>query len=142
MTYDKGKIYTIRCKTDDSLIYVGSTIQPLSVRWGGHKTVCNTDKHKNRLIYKAINNNWSEWYIELYEEYPCENKEQLNKREGEVIREIGSLNKKIEGRTHKEWCNDNKDKIGQYYQNRQPAILKQKKEYYLANRDKILKEKK
>ena len=35
--YTKGKIYTIRCKTDDTLIYVGSTIQPLSVRFGGHK---------------------------------------------------------------------------------------------------------
>ena len=27
--YKNGKIYTIRYKNDDSLIYVGSTIQPL-----------------------------------------------------------------------------------------------------------------
>ena len=27
--YKNGKIYTIRCKKDDTLIYVGSTTQPL-----------------------------------------------------------------------------------------------------------------
>ncbi len=142
MTYEKGKIYTIRCRTDDKLIYVGSTIQPLAVRWGGHKAVCKMEKHKNRLIYKTINENWDNWYIELYEEYPCENKEQLNKREGEVIRQIGSLNVCIPNRTTKEWRFDNKDKINQYYQDKQQDILKQKKEYYIANRDKILKSKK
>ena len=30
--YKQGKIYTVRCKTDDTLIYVGSTTQPLSER--------------------------------------------------------------------------------------------------------------
>ena len=37
--YKRGKIYTIRCKYDDSLIYVGSTIQPLSVRMGAHRSI-------------------------------------------------------------------------------------------------------
>jgi len=31
--YKNGKIYTIRHKNDDSLIYVGSTVQPLFKRW-------------------------------------------------------------------------------------------------------------
>jgi len=140
--YSKSKIYTIRCKTDDNLIYVGSTIQPLAVRFGGHKAVCNTEKHKNRLIYKTINNDFTNWYIELYELYPCNNKEELLKREGEIIREIGTLNVCIPNRTHKEWRDDNKDKIYLYYQNKQEAILKQKKVYYIANRDKILRNKK
>ena len=40
------------------------------------------------------------FYIELYEEYPCENIEQLRKREGEIIRELKpTLNKRIEDRT-------------------------------------------
>jgi hypothetical protein len=30
--YKNGKIYTIRCKNDDTLIYVGSTTQPLFKR--------------------------------------------------------------------------------------------------------------
>ena len=35
---------------------------------------------------------WTEWYIELYENYPCANIEEILKRENEVIREIGTLN--------------------------------------------------
>ena len=41
--------------------------------------------------------------MELYEEFSCENKEQLNKREGEITRKIGTLNKRIEARTQKEY---------------------------------------
>jgi hypothetical protein len=37
------------------------------------------------------------WYIELNEDCPCERKEQLTQREGQVIREIGTLNKRIKG---------------------------------------------
>ncbi len=44
-----------------------------------------------------------DWYIEKWK-FPCENKEQLNKREeGEMIREIGTVNKQIAGRTYKEY---------------------------------------
>ena len=31
--YNNGKIYTIRCRDDNNLIYVGSTVQPLYKRW-------------------------------------------------------------------------------------------------------------
>ncbi len=46
-------------------------------------------------------NNINDWYIELYEDYPTTNKEKLLKRESELIREIGTLNKIIAGRTKK-----------------------------------------
>ena len=125
--YTKGKIYTIRCKTDDTLIYVGSTIQPLSVRFGAHKVTSNHAKYQYNLLYRNINNNWDNWYIELYEENPCENKEQLGKREGEVIRLIGTLNSAIAGRTRKEWRHDNKDKISE----QQKQLYEANKEYRL-----------
>ncbi len=67
--YSKGKIYTIRCQTDATFIYVGSTIQPLSKRWGQHKS--KSLLHPDILIYESINNDWDNWYIELYELYPC-----------------------------------------------------------------------
>ena len=140
--YNKGKIYTIRSKTDDTLIYVGSTIQQLSVRIGGHKIKSRDIKYQNRLIYKTINNNWDDWYIELYEEYPCENKEQLCKREGEVISEIGTLNTRIECRTLKEYTEDNKDKITikqkTYRENNKDKSRKYFKERYEQNKDEIL----
>jgi hypothetical protein len=138
--YTKGKIYTIRCRTDDTLIYVGSTIQPLSVRFGGHKATSNRAKYQYNLLYRNINNNWDNWYIELYEENSCENKEQLGKREGEVIRLIGTLNSAIAGRTRKEWRYDNKDKISEqqkqlYEANKEKRLIYQKQ--YYNNKKKI-----
>ena len=116
--YKNGKIYTIRYKNDDSLIYVGSTIQPLFKRWHQHKVCLNNEKNKeyHKLLYKKIREtNIEDWYIELYEEFSCESKEQLNQREGEVIRKIGTLNKLIAGRTKVEYIEDNKDKIEKWF---------------------------
>ena len=74
--YKQGKIYTIRCNTDDTLIYLGSTTEALSTRMARHRydsinkpTIC---------IYQYIND-WNDWCIDLYENYPYENKEHLNK---------------------------------------------------------------
>jgi hypothetical protein len=124
--YSKGKIYTIRCRTNDTLIYVGSTIQSLAVRWGAHKVDSKKNNQKNRVIYTTINNEWNKWYIELYELYPCNTKEELHRKEGEIIREIGTLNCKIAGRTDKEYRENNKE-----------DILKKSKEYYENNKDKF-----
>ncbi len=72
--YSKGKIYTIKNKNDENLIYVGSSIEEyLSKRFQKHKS------HKCCSLYMYINepnNNttWDDWYNELYEEYRCENK--------------------------------------------------------------------
>ena len=49
--YKNGKIYTIRYKNDDCLIYVGSTIQPLFKRWHQHKACLNNEKIKNIINY-------------------------------------------------------------------------------------------
>jgi hypothetical protein len=35
--YQNGKIYTIRNKNDETLIYIGSTVQPLHKRFYEHK---------------------------------------------------------------------------------------------------------
>ena len=137
--YSKGQIYTIRCYDDKSLIYVGSTIQPLSKRFNHHK------KDNNCSLYQYINKNyngiWNNWYIELYEEFKCDNKEQLNKREGEIQREIATINKRIEGRTKKEYYLENVDKIKEnikeYYLENADKIKENKKEYYLENVEKI-----
>lgn len=133
--YKNGKIYTIRYRGDDSLIYVGSTCLPLYKRWYKHKFSClnENDKRHNIYVYQKIREtkDFENWYIELYEECPCENKEQLLKREGEIIREIGTLNSLIAGRTLDEWKNDNKDKI-----------TKTKKDWYDKNKDRIVEKKK
>ena len=135
--YKRGKIYTIRCRYDDTLIYVGSTIEKyLSSRMSKHR-------YSNKCkIYEIVNGDWDNWYIELYENYPCKSKQELEKREGEIIRLIGNINKRIEGRTHNEYIQNNREKIAEYkkqhYRDNREKIAEYQKEYYKDNLDKIL----
>ena len=52
--YNNGKIYTIRCKTDNNLIYVGSTTQPLHKRWFTHKSRLVDKNFYHYILYKKI----------------------------------------------------------------------------------------
>ena len=106
VNYMDSKIYTIRCRSDDTLIYVGSTTLALSQRLAKHR--CSCKRGVCCSLYKYIvNDDWSEWYIELYEVYPCNSKEELLKKEGDIIRQIGTINKCIAGRTQKEYRQEN-----------------------------------
>lgn len=142
--YSKGKIYTIRYRNDSSLIYVGSTCQELYKRWGKHKEniLYQQTKERKTLFYEKIRetNDLDNWYIELYESYPCNTKQELNKREGEVQREIATLNMKISGRTQKEWVNENKNKTNEYkktYRNNNKDSLNEKSNTRYHNMPKI-----
>ena len=110
--YQHSKIYTIRCKTNVGLIYVGSTTRPLYERWCEHKRAMSNEIYKNyntRLYQMMREIGHDNFYIELYKEYPCDNIEQLHKEEGEVIRNIGTLNINIAGRNKFGWYKDNKE---------------------------------
>ena len=140
LRYQRGKIYTVRCYDDDTAIYVGSTIEPLSARMSKHR--CS----KKCSLYQYVNGNWENWYIELYEEYPCNNKQLLQKREGEIIRLIGNINKKDVGRTRKEHYESNKEQLikkqKEYYEANKKTVLEYKKKYHEANKKKINENKK
>ena len=147
--YKNSKIYTVRCRDDQSLIYVGSTTQLLSQRFNDHKRHAKNPNHKSYNIYfyqvmreKGIDN----FYIELYNECPCENREQLTKQEGKLIREIGTINSRIAGRTDKEYQEDNKDKIKEYdkqrYINNKEKFKEQAKLYRERNKEKYESNKK
>ncbi len=159
--YKSGKIYTIRYKQDNDLVYVGSTTQELCRRMINHRYDCRNERCKNMILYKTINEKsngcWDDWYIELYEDFPCERREQLLKREGEIIREIGTLNQIVSGRTHKEYFEENKEKVKQYqkkYKEKNQENIKeknkiysektkdQKKQYCIDNKEKIYEQRK
>ena len=143
VNYQLGKIYTVRSLTSPE-IYVGSTIAPLCKRMAVHRS--NWKKGlilgRNKEIVKDIN----KWYIELYENFPCDKVEELTAREGVIIREIGTLNKNIAGRTAKDYYIDNTDtiktKIKQYKIKNADNIKEYKKDYYLENIDRIKEHKK
>jgi hypothetical protein len=88
--YQNSKIYTIRCRNDPKHIYVGSTTQSLSKRWGNHKSMWKSGNH---YPFHKLIEDIDDWYIELYEERPCNNNDELTRREGQIMREIATLNK-------------------------------------------------
>ncbi len=143
--YSNGKIYSIRFYDNDKLIYIGSTIQPLAVRFGGHKRSIKSSVFK--YIQDNFNGDFKSCYIELLEPYECNNKNELNKKEGEIIRQYRAdenykvLNKVIAGRSYKEYYNEEQNKLKQYRQDN----IDRKKEYDKKYREEnitIIKEKK
>ena len=95
--YHKSKIYSIR-NTFNSEIYIGSTSSDLCKRMVKHRCMAKQKPEASTFHTYMNENGIDNFYIELEEEYSCENVEQLRKREGEIIREKGTLNKQIAGR--------------------------------------------
>ena len=101
--FGKGKIYKITNDYNDD-IYIGSTCDLLTKRFSKHKNDSKNEKKKNSPIYKLMNEiGYERFRIELIENYPCQDKYQLIQREGHYIRELGTLNKRIEGRSQEEY---------------------------------------
>jgi len=142
--YSKCKIYQIKDTINDD-IYVGSTCQPLMKRMASHKI----DSKQNLRIplYNLFNELGKDnFYIELYDEYPCENKIELEKKEGEITRQIGTLNQRIAGRNHEEYLKEEKDKVKlsqQKYKNKHEEEFKQyQSKYQNENKESINQQRK
>lgn len=129
--YSRGVIYTITSTTSND-VYVGSTIVPLAERMRGHISDWNSGNILGK--HKEIVNDINDWNIRLYEKYPCNNLEELLNREGEVIKEIGTLNTKISGKNNKE-CNIEKTKNKKIYREEQQDDM----EIYIKNQKDDLK---
>jgi hypothetical protein len=133
--YHTGKIYSIRSFLTDKY-YIGSTTQPLSKRLSKHKgnyTLWLKDKTRPRSYVSSFEIlKLNDAYIELIENIKCENKEELHKREGELIREHKNniVNIKIPNRYKKEQNQEN------YKKNRDERLEKQK-QYSIDNKEKI-----
>ena len=140
--YKNGKVYSIRNTVDDD-IYIGSTCEKyLSKRMVKHKSSAKADgRDRNMLLYQKMNELGIEnVYIELIENYPCKSKDQLRAREQHYIREMATLNKRVEGRTLEEWQEDSKGYMKewkkQYSKERKDEIKEKVKKYREENPDK------
>ncbi len=136
MDYANGKIYTIRSFETDKY-YIGSTTSTLTKRLSEHK-----QKYKQgKYCSSAEIIQYGDAYIELLEDFPCFKKDQLCKREGQLIREHkdNCVNKAIPGRTTKEYREDNKEQIiermKQYRQQNKERILEYHKQWRQRKRD-------
>ena len=94
MDYSKCCMYKIEHIDDESLIYVGHTTN-FKQRKQRHKSSCNneTDKTKhNYKVYQMIRKNggWEAFKMIEIEKYPCNDKQEAEKREFEIIKEFNA----------------------------------------------------
>lgn len=138
VNYQNSKIYKLYSPSKN-LIYIGSTTQLLCKRLAEHLSnykAYNKDNTKKYLTAYLVLD-CEDYKIELLEEYACNNRQQLEKKEGEYIRNNECCNKIMLGRTDKEYYRDNIDKIKQYRIDNADKIKEYKKQYETNNIDKI-----
>ena len=132
VNYNLGKIYKIEAiNGEDGDIYIGSTAkQYLSQRLDTHRSSYKqwlNGKHNKTSSYDLFDKYGLEnCSIVLIESVNANSNDELKAREAYYIKSLNCVNKRIEGRTQKEWYNDNKERI----QERQ-------KEYRNNNKERI-----
>jgi hypothetical protein len=136
--FANGKVYAIRSHLTNE-IYIGSTTQTLAQRIGKHRTCYRLWVADNSKTYYTSFEilKHGDAYIELLELVPCSCKAELHRREGELIRANTCVNKRIAGRSQKQYYQDNaehyKQRMKQYNQDNKEYI----KQYYQDNADHI-----
>ena len=133
--YENGKIYKI-VDVGYTKCYIGSTCEKLHKRFTRHKIdyrffIKNnktTDFTRSFLLFDEFG--VENCKIELIENYPCNSKEELSAREGHHQKENDCVNKYIAGRSVKQFHEDNKEYLKEYWS-------KKHKEYHEKNPDKI-----
>lgn len=142
--YKNGKIYRL-INSVDKEEYIGSTCTSLAKRLHHHKKHAKEQEtakatrvytHLNKIGFKNV-------VIVLIEEYPCNNKMELLRRERYWIEKCkSSLNHNIPSRTRQEYNTDNKDKLAEtsrkYHQENKDEINKRKAEYRANNKETLL----
>lgn len=89
INYSQGKIYVIRSPNMPQ-VYIGSTTMSLQKRFTQHKSA--TNKCSSKAVIDA-----GDATIEQVEACPCETRDHLNRREGEVMRGTANcINQKIQ----------------------------------------------
>jgi hypothetical protein len=137
--YSQCKTYVIKFYDDDKLIYIGSTTQSLQKRLCSHKKDFKCSLYK--YIFDNYNGDFKCCFIELHQNQSCNDKTELDKIEGELIKQFKAddnfnvINKNIAGRTPKQRYIDNIDRIKQYYQNNADIKRKYQNEYNIKKRN-------
>jgi hypothetical protein len=140
--YSKSKIYKLQC--DDGYYYIGSSVNELRFRFATHKRDSKTNSSR---VYQHINTiGWDRVRIVLVEEYSCENKQQLIRKEDEHIRlhkdDTFCLNSYCAFRTPEQNTEHITEYQKQYYEVKREQIAKERKQHYEVNKEHILEYKK
>ena len=130
--YENGKVYAVRNDLTND-VYIGSTVMSLSRRMVQHRSDAKKRPDIMPLTRKINEIGIDHFYIELVEDYPCKNKEHLNKREGELIRELATINKRVEQRTPTEIAEHRREYRAKHHEH----ILEWRREWRENNREKL-----
>ena len=148
--YQNSKIYKIISPSNPELVYYGSTTQNLSVRMAEHRRTKTNRSSKEILCFDDA-------IIILVENYPCNNKEELYKKESEYILNNVCVNKILSCRNNKQYYEDNKEIIKEkqkkyrednkemskkYYEDNKEIIKEKRKKYYEDNKERLNERKK
>lgn len=112
--YQNSKIYKIVSINGEGKYYIGSTTLSLQKRFSLHKSRYKRWK-MGKTTWISLFDLFEEsgvdnYKIELIEDYPCKTKQELYRREGELIREMtGCVNICIAGRTKDEYRAETKE---------------------------------
>ena len=143
VNYQLGKIYKIVSDKTDK-VYVGSTTKKtLAQRMAQHRN--NFKRFKQGLCCNVTSFNILELgdaKIILIENFPCNNKDELHKRERYWIEQMECVNKYRPTRNAKEYYEDNKNEISEYrkkyYDTNKDTISLKKKQHYEENKTSVL----
>ena len=132
--YEHSKIYKIYSESAN-LTYYGSTCKPLVVRFAQHKRYPKDKCTSSKVL------EYDDAKIELVEEYPCQSRKELEKREGYYQDTFDCVNRCVTGIGHKEsalrWSRRNKDKRTAYRENNKDKIKIRKAERYKEDKARI-----
>ena len=130
VNYQNGKIYTIRSRNSDK-VYIGSTCNELRKRFHEHKRhfkMWVDGKRAYVSSYEVFKDGMC--YIELLEKCPCNDKNELERREGQLIRSMECVNKHIAGRSIEEVKEYQKEWSKEWYEKNKEKVLQKQNEYY------------
>jgi len=141
--YQNGKIYKIVDNTTND-IYIGSTTKnTLAERMSQHRKEYKLwlEGAKRHISSFTLFDKYGIKNCKIYliESVPCNTKDELTSREGYYIKTIPCVNKRIEGRTRKEYIEDNKNVIKlhtkQYYKENIQKIKNYRDEHKEATKE-------
>ena len=142
--YDNAKIYKITSPHTDK-IYIGSTTRPLNQRMHQHEYEFKKNNYNcsSRLIFE-----YGKCKIVLVEDYPCNNKYELEKKESSYMKSANVVNiRKIAGfsknkeqvrKASKIYRDKHKDIMKKYRHDNNEKITKNRKVFYDNNKEKYL----
>jgi len=135
MGYENSKIYKLQ--HTDGHFYIGSTINELTKRLSQHKGM----NRPNQRVYAHIAGEWDKVRILLIEEFSCQNKQELLRKEDEYIQK--ELNNPLCLNVLHAVLNVEKRKANAverdkaYYEENREEIREKQAEYYVENAETI-----